>query len=176
MGQVIRLDTLAAAYPAHVDALDFAETVFLGAVRRWVAEYRAAEDPIPRLCKALDAVRAHDAAFSVDQLMAVVARTARQSVAIHCPRCPHLSDDEMHLLQAASLVQAGEAILAERALRTALLSAAGAEFALGPLEGLAEVFREARLLFRRRKSRPGHAASDAVWLPPEQANQPTDRV
>ena len=32
---------------------------------------------------------AHDAAFSVDQLMAVLARTARQPVAIYCPRCPH---------------------------------------------------------------------------------------
>jgi hypothetical protein len=169
MGQVIRLETPAAAYPTGVDALDFAETVLLGAVRGWVADYRVGEDPISRLCEALNTVRAHDAAFSVDQLMAVLARTARQSIAIHCPRCPHLSDDEKHLLHAASLVQAGESALAERALRTALLSAAGAEFALGPLEGLAELFGEARLLFRRRKSPASAPPSDAVWLPPEQS-------
>jgi hypothetical protein len=169
MGQVIRLDTFATAYPASVAALDFAETVLLGAVRGWVSEHRAGEDPIPRLCEALNAVGAHDAAFSVDQLMAVVARTVRQPVVIHCPRCLHLSSDEKHLLHAASLVQAGDSVIAERALRTALLSSAGAEFALGPLEGLAEVFREARLFLRRRTSPAVHGASDAVWLPPEQS-------
>jgi hypothetical protein len=168
MGQVFRLDTPAAAHPASVDALDFAETVFLGAVRGWVAEYRRGEDPIQRLCEAMNAAGVHDAAFSVDQLMAVLARTGRPPVAIHCPRCPHLSADEKHLLHAASLVQAGKSELAERALRTALLSASAAEFALGPLEGLAELFREARLLFRRRTSPAGFPPSDAVWLPPEQ--------
>ena len=92
-----------------------------------------------------------EAAFSVDRLMAVIARTALRPVAIHCPRCPHLSRDETSVLYAASLVQAGESRTAERALRTALLSAPGAEFALGPLEGLGELFTRARLLFRRRQ-------------------------
>jgi hypothetical protein len=68
--------------------------------------------------------------------MAIIARTTRHPVAIHCPRCPRLSRDEIHLLYVASLVQAGECALAERTLRVALLSASGAEFALGPLEGL----------------------------------------
>jgi hypothetical protein len=64
--------------------------------------------------------------------MSVVARSARQPIAIHCPRCPHVSDDEKTLLHAASLAQAGDAQRVEKALRTALLSAQGAEFALGP--------------------------------------------
>jgi hypothetical protein len=42
--------------------------------------------------------------------------------------------------------------MAERALRTALLSAQGAEFALGPLQGLSELFAEAKLFFHWRRS------------------------
>ena len=101
--------------------------------------------------------------------MFVVARSAHRQVAIHCPRCPTLSDDEKHLLNAASLAQAGRSDLAERALRTALLTAQGAEFALGPLEGLAELFAEARLLLRRRRTPAADEALSGViepWIPP----------
>jgi hypothetical protein len=111
----------------------------------------------------------HDAAFAVDQLMFVVARSAHRQVAIHCPRCPALSDDEKHLLNAASLAQAGRSDLAERTLRTALLTAQGAEFALGPLEGLAELFAEAKLLLRRRRTPAvDHHLSGVIepWIPP----------
>jgi hypothetical protein len=101
-----------------------------------MGRHRQGEDPLPNLCEIMRAADAHDAAFSVDQLMAVVARTARRPVAIHCPRCPYLSIDEKHLLHAANLPQSGKSELAERAL----LSAHGAEFALGPLEGLGELF------------------------------------
>jgi hypothetical protein len=61
-----------------------------------------------------------------------------------------LSLDEQYLLVAASLAQTGAAKLAERTLHTALLSALGATFALGPLEGLGELFSRARLLLSRR--------------------------
>jgi len=66
------------------------------------------------------------------------------------PRCPGLSHHGNCLLQAARLAQAGANELAERTLSTALLSAAGAEFCLGPLEGLARLLAQARLYFRRR--------------------------
>lgn len=66
------------------------------------------------------------------------------------------------------LEPAGRGSLAERVLRTALLSAAGAEFALGPLEGVAELFAEARLLFRRRlvpaTVEPWTSDTATVWL------------
>jgi hypothetical protein len=150
MGQVIHLDTPAAAYPTSADALDFAETLLLRAIRGWVADHRRGEPPMPRLCSAMRAAGVHDVALSVNQLMAIRACTAQHPIAVHCLRCPCLSDDEAHLLHAASLVQAGENVLAERALRTALLSAAGAEFVLGPLQGLAELFAKARLFLRRR--------------------------
>jgi hypothetical protein len=64
------------------------------------------------------------------------------------------------LLHAASLAQAGETPRAERALRHALLSAQGAEFAIGPLEGLATLFTEASLRLRRRV--PRHSDPCAV--------------
>jgi hypothetical protein len=61
-----------------------------------------------------------------------------------------VSADEGALLHAASAAQDGDGVLAERVLRTALLSAPGAEFALGPLELVGEVFAAVRLLFTRR--------------------------
>jgi hypothetical protein len=151
MGQIVRPPVLAAGYPDTSAALDPAETLFLTAIRRWVAAYRGGEDPMPPLSHDLAAAGTRDAALSVDALMAIVARTLRQPIAIHCPRCPHISGDEKHLLHAASLAQGGDADLAAKALRTALLTAQGAEFAIGPLEGLGELFAMARLFFRRRK-------------------------
>jgi hypothetical protein len=150
MGQVIYLNPSSAAFPAAVNALEKAEAAFLQALRFWVAAYRLGEDPLPRLCETMDSLGAHDAAFSIDRLMAVIARLVRQPIAIHCEHCPHLSHDERHLLHAVGLVQVGESGLAERALRTALLSAGGADFALGPLEGFAELFADAKLFFRKR--------------------------
>jgi len=167
MGQVISFTT-PSAYPARTSLLDAAECTLLIAIRWWVAAFRRGEDPMPRLCQDLEIAGSRDAAFSVDGLMAIVARTVRRPIAVNCPRCPHLSEDEAHLLHAASLAQASETDLAERALRTALLSARGAEFALCPLEGLAELFARASLLFTRRRS-PGDAARMAgvleTWRP-----------
>ena len=151
MGQLIAFPLPPAPYPDLSTDLDTAECVLLLAIRWWVEAYREGEDPIPRLCRGLEPAGAPDAAFSVDGLMTVVAKTATHTVDIHCPRCPNLSSDEKHLLQAASLAQADEGHLAEKALRTTLLSAQGAEFALGPLEGLGQLFLQARLFLSRRR-------------------------
>jgi hypothetical protein len=169
VGQIIRLPVVAARYPETAAALDPPERALLAAIRWWVADFRERDDPLPRLCQVMDTAGVHDAAFSVDQLMAVFIRTAWRSTTIHCPDCPNLSEDEMHLLNAASLVQAGESKMAERALRTALLSAQGAEFALGPLRGLGELFAEARLIFQRRKpirEQPGADTVGSRTVPP----------
>ena len=166
MGQIIRLPVSLTEYPDTSLALDTAECVLLIAIRWWVADLRERDDPLPRLCQAMDTAGAHDAAFSVDQLMAAVVRFARRPMAIHCPRCPALSADEKHLLKAARLVQAGDCKMAERALRTALLSAQGAEFALGPLQGLGELFAEARLFFRRCASPDADLATTEAVKPP----------
>src|SRR5262245_25043838 len=166
MGQIICLDTRSAIYPDVTDALDFPETVLLRAIRGWVVAWRVGEDPMPGLAAAMRTAGVRDAAFSVDRVMAVLARTAREPVAIHCPRCPRLSHHEKCLLQAASLAQAGASDLAQRALRTALLSAAGAEFCLGPLEGLARLFAQAHLYFRRRQLAGARLSDESIWVPP----------
>ena len=92
----------------------------------------------------------------------------RRPITIHCPLCSTVSEDEKHLLHAASLAQAGPGDTAERALRTTLLSAQGAEFALGTLEGLGALFAQAGLLFRRRLAAlrgPGQMDSIEAWAP-----------
>ncbi len=139
------------AYPSQSTALDRPEAVLLLAVRWWVADRRKGEDPLPRLCEALGTAGAHDAAFSIDRLMEVIARSAVRPIEIHCPRCPGLSRDECQLLHAAALVQAGNAEQAEQALRNCLLSVAGAECAIGPLEGVGELFTTAKLRLRTRR-------------------------
>jgi len=154
MGQLIRLPLPLPAYPDGAAELDPAECVLLFAIRRWLADHRCSIDPLPRLCQALDIAGAHDAAFSVDRMMTVIGGTLRRPVVIHCPECSHVSDDEKILLHAASLAQAGDAQRAEKALRTALLSAQGAEFALGSFESLGELFTAAHLRLRRRSPPP----------------------
>jgi hypothetical protein len=70
---------------------------------------------------------------------------------------------------AATPVHAADRQLAERALRTALLAAPGAEFALGPLQGLADLFAVASQAFRHA-TQPGarHAPFDTArpWITP----------
>jgi hypothetical protein len=168
VGQIIQLPLSSAAYPDTPAALDPAEHALLTAIRWWVDAYRRDEDPMPRLCQGLEMAGMCDAAISLDAWMAIIARTVQQPIAIHCPRCPDLSDDERHLLHAASLAQVGDSLLAQKALRTALLSGQGAEFALGPLQGLGELFSEAGWFFRQRRppvaDRPPTAAVEP-WVP-----------
>ncbi len=168
MGQVIQLRGGSPDYPDAAAELDTAECVFLVAIRWWVTDFRHSNDPLPRLSQALENAGAHDAAFSIDQLMALIARSARRSIAIHHPRCPGLADDEKLLLQAASLAQADKPDRVEYVLRTTLVSAEGAEFARGPLEGLGALFAAARLRFRRRRSLLTHYSEPArvePWQP-----------
>jgi hypothetical protein len=151
MGQIIAFPLPPTPYPDLAADLDRAECILLIAIRWWVTSIRQQEDPIPRLCQALENAGAAGAAFPIDGLMTIVSRVVTRPVDIHCPRCPCLSRDEQHLLRAASLMQAGDRDLAEKVLRTSLLSAQGAEFALGPLEGLGTLFAQARLFLSRRR-------------------------
>jgi len=156
-------------YPTAAEALDSAECVFLIALRWWVAEVKQGIDPLPRLHQGLSAAGAPDAAYSMDQFMRVIARTARRPIDVGCPRCPHLTHDEQRLLHAASLAQAGETARVEEVLRTSMLSPSGAEFALGPLEGLGELFAGVDLIFRLRSLSDDHdpiGGDVQAWMPP----------
>ena len=156
------------AYPTAVEALDPAEGMLLLGLRLWAAEARRAEDPMPRLRQVMAMAGAPDAAASVDALMRVVAPTARRPVELGCPRCPHLAPDEQRLLHVARLAQDGETRLAEEALRAGMLSGVGAEFAIGPLEGIGEIFAQAGLGLRPRSVvEPADLAGGGVtpWMP-----------
>lgn len=153
-------------YPDLTTDLDRAERILLVTIRTWVESYREGEDPIPRRWQGLDIA---GAPFSIDRLMALVSREIVRPIDIRCPRCKQLSPDEKHLLRAASLAQAGDGDLAEKVLRTTLLSAQGAEFAVGSLEGLGELFSQARLLLSRRRLQiddQGSGDSREAWSPP----------
>ena len=165
MRQLFHLADIQPAYPDRAAELDRSECVLLIALRCWVEAYRTSEDPIPRLTQGLDIAGAPDAAHSIDALMRTVARTARRPLDIHCPFCPGVSADEAQLLHTVSLIQAGEKAQAERMLCRELLSSNGASFALGPLEGLGEVFASARMTLRRRLAPTYPRLDPASWAP-----------
>jgi hypothetical protein len=145
MGQIVAFPAPPTPYPNLAADLDTAECVLLVAIRSWVESHREDEDPISRLCLGLESAGAPDAAFSIDGLMTVVARTVGRQVEIHCPP---LSKNP---LLAASLAQADDRRLAEKVLRTTLLSGQGPEFAIGSLEGLGTLFAQVRLFLTRRQ-------------------------
>jgi len=156
-------------YPHATEALDPAELVLLLGLRGWVGGLRRGTDPMPRLGESMAEAGAPGAAASLDMFMRIVARTARRPVELRCPSCPRLAQDEQHLLHAARLAQGREAWLAEEVLRDDLLSRTGAEFALGPLQGLAEFLLEAGLTLRPRSLVDlvdGNSESMTPWLPP----------
>lgn len=169
MGYVPPDPAAPSAHPATTRDLDPAESVFLLALRWWVADLKQGRDPLARLRQGMTLAGAPDAAYAVDQLMRVLARTARRPIAVGCPRCPGLSRDERRLLHAASLAQAGETARAADTLRAGMISPPGAGFAIGPLEGLVELFAGADLVFRRRAPPPaeGHLAGGMIeaWMP-----------
>ncbi|MCB4825382.1 hypothetical protein [Roseicella aerolata] len=168
MGQVLPLTLHLHEYPTATAALGAAESVFLDALRCWVAGMRQGSDPLVQLREHMTRAGVPDAANSVDYLMQVIARTARWQVDIRCAQCPYLSRDERRLLHAAALAQAGEVGRAEEVLRAGMLSTLGAEFAIGPLEGLGELLIGAGLVFPRRAPEVGRHPADAVfeaWAP-----------
>lgn len=175
MGQVIAFPLPSTHYPDSAADLDTAECVLLLGIRWWVESHREGDDPIPRLCEGLEMAGTPDAAFSIDGLMTTVARALFRPIDIRCPRCPRVSQDEKNLLRAAALAQAHASELAAKVLRNTLLSAQGAEFAIGPLEGLGELFAQARLfLSRLQRSNEDLSIGDGrePWSPSHPSIEP----
>jgi len=168
VGQIIQLPVAAVRYPDPPGDLEPAECALLIAIRWWVDAHRGGDNPMPRPQQGLAMGRARTAASSIDAVIAIIARTVQRLVAVRCPPCPHLSGDEKGPLHAASLPQAGDDRLAERALRVALLSAHGAEALPGLLEGLGERLAHAQLLLRRRPTPFGNPLildTQETWPP-----------
>ena len=151
MGDVVLfLPRVLRGYPTLAEGLDPAEAALLLGLRWWVVDLQAAADPLPRLRQSLDACGAAEAAFPLDLLMRAIARTARRSIEVACPRCPQVTADEHCLLHATRLAQGGATRQAEDTLRASMISPEGASFALTPLEGIGAAFAAAGLLLRPR--------------------------
>jgi hypothetical protein len=165
MSLVIRLSAHSVIYADDVARLDPAERVLPIARRWWVADRHRGDDRLPRLYQALNVAGVRDGGLPADQLIRVVVPSARRLIDIGCSPCSHLFDDEKQVLNATSLRQTGKSDVTQRALRTALLSAHGAEFALGPLELFA---RAKRFLCRHAQPQMNQKRVIAVepWLPP----------
>ncbi|MFV3129427.1 hypothetical protein [Niveispirillum sp. KHB5.9] len=78
------------------------------------------------------------APISIDRLMRVFATASRQPLALGCPACTRLTDDEAELLNAILCLQGGEGVAVERVL-TAWLPQQAAEVAGPALEGFARL-------------------------------------
>jgi hypothetical protein len=171
MADIMTLDWYRSQQTRVVADLAKPELLMLLATRWWVRCFGTGEDPIPRLTQALGRGGAHDAGFSIDGLMAIVARTGQRPIDVRCPRCPQMSDDEAVLLHAAHLAQQGRVDLAERHLRLHLLTPPGAAFAVGPLQGIAALFAAAGLTFGRRRADDPRGVrpytEQAAWIMPE---------
>ncbi len=94
-------------------------------------------------------LRGGRAASSVVQPGTTVAQMVPRRVPVRWLRWPGLRCSRARLLRRARLPEDGESVLAERTLRTALLSTSGADFALGPLLGLGQLLAGARVLLRK---------------------------
>jgi hypothetical protein len=162
MAHIIRLPVRLSPYPDLIDSLDPAERLLVLAVRSWVADYQAGNDPASRLLEAMSAAGVPDAAVSIGLFMTEAARTARRPITIQCPRCAALSDDEQRILHAASLVQHRASHLAVPMLRNAL-ALSGTEFAVDLLESIGEMFIHAGLHLRVRQPPDDVTAAAEHW-------------
>jgi hypothetical protein len=168
--EIIQFPGLDIGCPTSVAELGAAGCVLLIAMRWWVEGYRHGENALPRLYQGLEIAGAPAAVGPIQSMMDSIAQTVQRPLQIHAPSCPCLSSDERQLLDAAQLAQQGHEALAERALRTALLSAQGAEIAITKLSDIGALFAAARLYFnRRRGARNGEMPmTHESWVPPRQ--------
>ncbi|MCK8785171.1 hypothetical protein M0638_12330 [Roseomonas sp. NAR14] len=161
MGFVFPLAPPPPDYPSATACLDPAERLLLHAIRLWVAARQREAEPVSLVREAFEAAGLRQgAAAALDGWLQIVRRTALRPLNVGCPRCTMVTEDETWMLAAAAASQRGAAPAALRALRRCM-SRPGADFAIGPVDGLAELFAEAGLPFRWRRL-PDGLAPDAV--------------
>ena len=105
---------------SSVDTLPEAERLVLWAVRTWVDGRRRDETADVPFAPAFIATGAADAAPLLHRLMVVMTCRARRPIRIAPPTLRQLMDDEMLILDAVALAQAGAPIDALLALRPIL--------------------------------------------------------
>ena len=114
----------------------------LWCMRTWVAGLQAGEDAGGRIERVFAGLGAPDAAPFLQGFMFAVGHGATRVVAVQCPCCPRLADDERMLLDAFGLAQEMRPFEALLLLR-GLLSPEGARAALRSAEGVAAAMARA---------------------------------
>ena len=107
-------------YPDTTDALDTVESIFLLAVRRWVATRQRNGNALFHTRAGLVRAGVAAAAFPLDRFMTLAAHSTCRRVVTYCPCTPHLGRDEKLLLHSASLIQNGDSELASHVLQATI--------------------------------------------------------
>jgi hypothetical protein len=140
------------------EGLEVSERLLVWGGRTWVACCRRRHCPMAEIKGVFSRFGVTDAAASLDALLGAAAQHAIRSIAVQCPVCAQISDDEVTLLSAASAAQRHDPATAQAHLQS-WLPAAIAEWALGPLHGLGVLFARAGLVLPLR-----HTAEDGATL------------
>ena len=109
---------------AGASPLTRAETLVLWAIRAWVAGHRHGIPVLANLRTAFRNEGAPAAAEAVDDLMGFIANGAGRTIAVNCPRCRQVTEDERLLLDVVALHQQGETLWVPFLARAILTPAA----------------------------------------------------
>lgn len=95
-------------HPTPADAaavLEPEQRFLLWAVRAWVACCRAGLLPAAPVLSVFERLGLPEAEAALEDALVMLARSAARRLAVHCPGCPGLSEDETLLLDAAAAAQ-----------------------------------------------------------------------
>jgi len=141
-----------AMIPAELTNLPFGEQLMLWAIRLWVQAYLERSNVEAVLRHGFKLAGAPDAQHAMDDLMCVIATSAKTHVDIGCVKCANLSVDEDLLLGCIAASQQGDGNQEACALLSIWLPPAAIRCALGPLNALAAALKERGLLLRQRST------------------------
>jgi hypothetical protein len=148
MTQIRPLDRLPANRPARagddLTALTFPQQFVVWSVRVWVDGHRTGVGRAHLLREAYALAGAAEGWLLVEELMTVIAVSARRALDMRCPTCRQIGEDEAAFLDAVASLQAGESAKAIAVLAD-WLPPSGARIAFGVVERLAAILAKARL-------------------------------
>lgn len=124
----------------------------VGGCRTWAGAYRTGFCPRVGVQHLFARRGVADAAASLDALLDATVQYATRPFKLGCPCCARLSDDETTLLHATAVAQRGDLAGARVDLQS-WLTPRVADWALGPLGGLATILKNAGLILPVRPAR-----------------------
>ncbi len=141
-----------AMIPAELSDLPFGEQLMLWAIRLWVQAYTKRVNVEPILRHGFKLAGAPTAQHALDDLMCVIATSAKTHVDIGCVKCTMLSDDEHRLLACIAASQQDDRGQETDRMLECWLPPAAVRCARGPVLALAKVLKERGLMLRRRSA------------------------